>query len=209
MINLFINYFDHSNSARKKEIEFCLEKNQENEYLHKIIIVNRNERATYGDFFRAMKAYPKDINIIANADIYFDKTIQKADNIKQFQCYALTRWEDVNGTIMDFNQRHGRPSPPQWSQDTWIFRGSTTPEFYDNVKAIRSKKHREMIPFSLGIPGCDNKIAALLKEKGFIVTNPSLSIKAIHKHLNPSRDYPDYQILEGIKPAGMVNQTAL
>ncbi len=209
MINLFINYFDHSNSARKKEIEFCLEKNQENEYLHKIIIVNRNERATYGDFFRAMKKYPKGVNIIANADIYFDETIQLADNIKQFQCYALTRWEDVSGVIMDFNQRHGRPSPPQWSQDAWIFRGSTKPEFYDNVEAIRENKHREMIPFCLGIPGCDNKIAALLKEKGFNVINPSLDIKAIHKHLTSSRDYPSYQILKGIKPNGLVFQTGL
>ena len=209
MTNIFINYFDHSDLARKKEIEFCIEKNEENEYLHKIVIVNRNERATYGDFFRAMKAYPKDVNIIANADIYFDETIQKADNIKQFQCYALTRWEDVNGTIMDFNQRHGRPSPPQWSQDVWIFRGSTTPEFYDTVEAIRENRHREVIPFSLGIPGCDNKIAALLKEKGFKVTNPSLSIKAIHKHLASSRDYPNYQILKGIRPNGLVTQTSL
>ena len=192
MINLFINYFDHSNSQRKKEIEFCLEKNQENEYLHKIIIVNRNERATYGDFFRAMKAFPKDVNIIANADIYFDETIQLVEGIKQRQCYALTRWEDINGTIMDFNQRHGRPSPPQWSQDAWVFRGSTTPEYYDNVEAIRDNKIREMIPFCLGIPGCDNKIAALLKEKGFNVTNPSLNIRAIHKHRNSDRDYPNY-----------------
>ena len=209
MINLFINYFDHSNSLRRKEIEFCLEKNQENEYLHQIIIVNRNERATYGDFFRAMNDYSEDVNIIANADIYFDETIQLSERIKENQCYALTRWEDVNGTIMDFNQRHGRPSPPEWSQDAWIFRGSTEPIHYDNVDAVRDNRHREVIPFSLGIPGCDNKIAALLKEKGFRVTNPSLNIKAIHKHLNPSRDYPNYQILKGIKPNGLVFQTKL
>ena len=85
MINLFINYFDHSNPERKKEIEFCLEKNQENDYIHKIIIVNRNERATYGDFFRAMSDYSQNVNIIANADIYFDKTIRLAEKIKKRQ----------------------------------------------------------------------------------------------------------------------------
>ncbi len=210
MINLFINYFDHSNPDRKKEIEFCLEKNQQNEYLHKIIIVNRNERATYGDFFRAMKAYSKDVNIIANSDIYFDETIQLAEGIKQLQCYALTRWENYNGSIIEFAQRHNkRAAPPQWSQDAWIFRGSTTPEHYDNVEAVRDNRHREQIPFCLGIPGCDNKLAAMLKERRFTVTNPSKSIRAIHKHKNEDRDYPNYQILKGIRPNGLVFQTEL
>lgn len=210
MTNLFINYFDHSNPARKKEIEFCLEKNEANTYIDKIIIVNRNERAAYGDFFRAMSDYPKDVNIIANADIYFDETINLANGIKDSQCYALTRWENHNGSIIEFTQRHNkRSAPPQWSQDAWIFRGSTKPEYYDNVEAIRDNKIREMIPFCLGIPGCDNKIAALLTEKGFKVTNPSKSIRAIHKHKNEDRTYPNYQILRGIRPNGLVNPVKL
>ena len=49
----------------------------------------------------------------------------------------------------------------------------------------------------------------MLKEKGFDVTNPSLSIKAIHKHRNSDRDYPNYQIIRGIKPNGPVTQTTL
>ena len=211
MINLFINYFDHSNSERKKELKFCLEKNEANDYIDKIIIVNRNDRAAYGTFFRAMKDYPEDVNIIANTDIYFDETIQLSSTIKQFQCYALTRWENVNGTIMEFVQRHNkRSAPPQWSQDAWIFRGSPEPEQYDNVEAVRrDDRHREMIPFCLGIPGCDNKIAALLKENRFNVTNPSKSIRAIHKHQNEDRSYPNYQILKGIRPNGLVHQTEL
>ncbi len=209
MINLFINYFEHSNQDRKKELEYCVEKNKKNEWIDNIIVVNRGERSTYGDFFRAMQPYPKDVNIIANADIYFDKTIELAIEIKKNECYALTRWELFNDTIMTFDQRHGRPSPPQWSQDAWIFRGCVKPENYDSVEAVHNRNQRIKIPFQLGIPGCDNKIAALLREKGFIVTNPSLSIRAIHFHKNSSRSYPPFQIIKGIKPNGLVHQTSL
>lgn len=209
MINLFINYFEHSNTDRKKELEYCFEKNKKNELIDNIIVVNRDERSTYGDFFRAMESYPDAVNIIANSDIYFDKTIELANKIGKNNCYALTRWELHEGVVMSFNQRHGRPSPPQWSQDAWIFRGSIKPENFDNVIAVNSRNQSVSIPFQLGIPGCDNKMAALLREKGFTVTNPSLSIRVIHFHKNSSRSYPNFQILRGIRPNGLVHQTAL
>ena len=209
MINLFINYFEHSNHDRKKELLYCLEKNTKNDLIDNIIIVNRDERSTYGDFFRAMKPYKEDVNIIANSDIYFDKTVELANKIKKNECYALTRWELHEGTIMSFNDRHGRPSPPQWSQDAWIFRGTINPQSFDSVIAVASNRQSVSIPFQLGIPGCDNKIAALLREKGLDVTNPSLSIRAIHFHKNSSRSYPQFQILRGIRPNGLVFQTSL
>lgn len=210
MINLFINPFTHENASRQKEIDFCMRKNVENKLIDKIIQVNKNSRSTYGDFFKIMSQYPNDINIIANLDIYFDETIELAKDIKTMECYALTRWENYNGSVIDFNSRHGRPSPPQWSQDAWIFKGFPDDKDFDTVVAINSKsRSNETIPFSLGIPGCDNKIAAMLKEKKYNVTNPSLSIKAIHVHKNESRSYPHYQILRGIRPFGPVNPTSL
>ena len=72
MINLFINSFDHEDKRRKSEIDYCLQRNEANEFIDNIVIVNRNDRATYGDFFRIMNDYKNDINIIANLDIYFD-----------------------------------------------------------------------------------------------------------------------------------------
>ena len=215
MINLFINYFEHGNPDRKKELEYCLEMNKANKLIDNIIVVNRGERATYGDFFRAMADYGNDVNIIANTDIYFDKTIKEAEVIQKNDCYALTRWENYAGKVISFNARHGRPgyvqpSPPQWSQDAWIFRGSIRPESFDNVIAVNgTNRKNEEIPFCLGIPGCDNKIAAMLREKGYNVINPSLTIRAIHLHKNSSRSYPDYRILRGIKPFGLVHQTSL
>jgi hypothetical protein len=153
---------------------------------------------------------PNEVNIIANADIYFDETIGYAKKISEGECYALTRWELVNGRVVDFNTRHGRPSPPEWSQDAWIFRGSIQPNKFDNVKALNeSARVTEIIPFTLGIPGCDNKFCALLKERGVNVMNPSKTIKAIHVHQDSKRFYPSFKILSGIKPHGHVKQTAL
>lgn len=210
MINLFINSFTHNSESRQKEIDLCMHKNYDNSYIDKIIIINRGERASYGDFFKIMSQYPKDINIIANLDIYFDQTVKFAKNIKKMECYALTRWELYQNKVIDFNSRHGRPSPPQWSQDAWIFRGAPNPKFFDVVDAVNSQTRRnEKIPFSLGIPGCDNKLAAVLREREYVVTNPSLSIKAIHVHETNSRSYPHYQILKGIRPNGLVHQTSL
>jgi len=209
-VNLFINYFDHQDKRRKREIEYCLRKNEDNPNIDNVVILNRNRYCTFGDFIREMANFPQDINIIANVDVYFDDTIKLAESIKGGECFALTRWELVNGRVIDFNARHGRPSPPEWSQDAWVFRGSIVPNKYDTVKALnQNARMTEIIPFSLGIPGCDNKFAALLKEQGIKVTNPSKSIKAIHVHKESKRYYPAYQILSGIKPHGSVKQVEL
>jgi hypothetical protein len=210
VINLFINYFDHQDKRRKREIEYCLKKNKENPLIDNITILNKNGYCTYGDFLREMAKYPKDINIISNLDVYFDETIKLAEEIGEGECYALTRWEFVNGKVVDFNARHGRPSPPEWSQDAWIFRGSVLAGKFDKVKALnKHQRITELIPFTLGIPGCDNKFAALLKEQGLKVTNPSKDIKAIHVHKESRRSYPSFQILSGIKPHGSVKQVSL
>lgn len=210
MTNLFINYFDHKDDRRKREIEFCLKRNEANPFIDNIIILNRDGYCTYGDFLSEMAKHPQDINIIANLDIYFDETIEKAKDIQEGECYALTRWEFVEGRVIDFNARHGRPSPPEWSQDAWIFKGSVPFSKFFSVKALnKSARITEVIPFTLGIPGCDNKFAAMLKERGIKVTNPSLDIRAIHVHKENSRIYPNYQILSGIKPNGLVYQTKL
>ena len=211
MINLFINSFEHPDKERNEEIQSCFNRNKRNELIDKIYIVNKNKRATYGDFFRAMTGFKDDINIIANTDIYFNETISLALEIESRQCYALTRWESHNGHIISFKQRHGKRIQPQWSQDAWIFKGCpANPIRYDNVNAINTlNRSRETIPFSLGIPGCDNKFAAMLKQNGIKVLNPSHQIKAIHIHKNDERNYPDYQIISGIKPHGLVPQTLI
>ena len=155
-VNLFVNYYHSDNPKREKELQTARELNEANEHITRIINVDSRK---YSDFFEAMKSYPDDVNIIANADIFFNETIEKAKLIWTNTCYALTRWDYKQGQAVFMNRKD--------SQDAWIFRGSPK-----NVKA----------DFSLGIPGCDNRIAWEIKKAGYVVRNPSKTIQIIHLH---------------------------
>ena len=209
-MNLFINYFDHKDRQRRKEIEYCLELNEANKHIKNIIVVNRGNRATFGEFFQLMRPYKNDVNIIANLDIWFDETIKLADTILPMTCYALTRWEQLGNKIIPFADRHGKRVPAAWSQDAWIFRGAPNPTGFDSVKAVDLNTRKNVqIPFGMGIAGCDNKLAAMLTERQYTVLNPSYSIRAVHVHKSNGREYPPYQILSGIRPYGLVHPRAL
>lgn len=171
MINLFINYFEHQNDERRKEIDYCLDMNTANENIDNIIFVQEGRRAKYNDFFLDMQDYPNDINIIANADIFFDETITKALEIKQNQCYALTRYEKEGRKWILFG-RNGTQDA-WWSQDVWIFKGVP--------KRINAN-------FNLGIWGCDNHFAYLIWRAGYNITNPCSKIKCYHMHRDKNRD---------------------
>lgn len=154
-INLFINPYLSENKERQKELEICLEQNEANPLITRIIEVNSRN---YNAFFEAMKAFPDDVNIISNSDIFFDETLEEVKSISNFKCYALTRWEIENGIANFLNRRD--------SQDVWIFRGSP------KVNA----------DFNIGVPGCDNHLAWLIKKAGYMISNPSLTIRAFHLH---------------------------
>lgn len=165
-VNLFVSMYKDSNKARMKELEFCYEHNLNNPVFANVI--NLEGRPTYDDFFEATKDHPNAVNIIANTDIFFDDSIKRVRSIKEWQCYALTRWDySGNGHAKFLNRRD--------SQDVWVFRGAVK----DNVKA----------GFTLGRPGCDNRIAHILKEAGYIVSNPSVSIHCLHYHVSNIRNF--------------------
>lgn len=186
MINLFLNDFIVTDPKRKAEFDFCLTKNEENPFIDHIYFLKSNDeidiynRPSYNDFFAEMRKYPNDINIISNSDIYFDETIQLTEKIKSREVYALTRWEKTERydqrtrkmveVIMFFNQKNPA-HPPRSSQDVWIMRGGP---------------RIENASFGLGINGCDNKIAWLLRAHGYKVRNPSYSIRCIHVHKEPT-----------------------
>jgi len=168
MIRLFFNYYADKNPVRKKEIDFCLQKNLSNPYLTTIVVESPN-KPTYQFFFDKINeiTQPEDINIICNSDIFFDDTIKLAENIKHKEFYALLRWEYLpNGSSQFFE----RPD----SQDTWITRGKIENVFGD---------------FTLGIRGCDNRIAHEFHAAGYTVLNPSKSIKSYHVHNSSVRNY--------------------
>jgi hypothetical protein len=125
-------------------------------------------RPTFAELFAAVNARTdeQDINIIANADIYFDDSLEAVASIELDECYALGRWDDTEAGL--------RLSKADDSQDAWVFRG--------RIRSITA-------PFTMGVLGCDNRLAYLFSEAGYRLSNPSRSIRAIHLHRSSVRRY--------------------
>jgi hypothetical protein len=176
MIRLLYNYYEDKNPARKKEIDFCLQKNLENNYLN-MVIIESAEKLTYDFFFNRINELtgPDDINIICNSDIFFDDTIRLASHLPPRKAYALSRWDFIN-------PQHSNLFNREDSQDTWIIRGP--------AKHIVGN-------FTLGMKGCDNRIAFELQQAGYHPTNPAHSIKTHHVHNSNVRNYSHKDTVKG------------
>lgn len=117
---------------------------------------------TFAELFDACK--PDHVNVIANADIYFTD-IPPAPMVNE--AWALSRWDvDSQGraTLWDHAD----------SQDAWIFNGKPT-----GIDA----------PFRMGVPGCDNALAWLIEQAGYLLFNPSKTVRAFHLHNVKWRSY--------------------
>lgn len=205
MINLYINYYKTDDKERQSEIDFCFDHNLNNPMINRMIVFSnetladgvihiKKDRPTYQDIFNEAAKYPDDINIICNSDIYFDETLKAVERIRQNQFYALTRWEQTETGIDSFFRVHH--VKPEWSQDTWIFRDCGKIKGLDQVIATNLVTNKlETIPYTLGIPGCENHLAWLAKNRfGYHVTNPSLTIRTIHVHKERFRPDPKYRV---------------
>lgn len=169
MIRLFYNYYEDKNPLRKREIDYCLQRNLANKLITTIICESPG-KPSYKFFFDQINKVtgPEDINIICNSDIFLDETISLALNIKDKQLYALSRWDWLGNDAL--TRFFDRPD----SQDTWIVKGKVEDVFGD---------------FTLGIRGCDNRIAYEFMKAGYNVSNPSKSIKTYHVHNSGVRNY--------------------
>jgi hypothetical protein len=128
----------------------------------KIVVIQQNSRPRFADLIKfSNNLNQNSFKIIANTDIYFDKTLQKALSIKKNQVYCL----DENNVKYYANFK---------SQDAWIYRGNLPEDIGD---------------YFMGLPGCDNRLAYELKSKGYQLLNPSFSIQAIHIHRTNLRNY--------------------
>jgi hypothetical protein len=190
MFNLITSYYKSNNSDRQKELNECLKKNHTNNLIEKIyllndsiyqidfidnsdnkivqIVVDGDNKMRLGfdyviDFANSNLQNKK--CIISNSDIYFDETLgllDKYDFAGKF--FGLTRYDD------------GKIIKKIDSQDCWIFQSP--------LKTDISKCN-----FKFGHPGCDNRFAHLIKESGYNVINPCLSIKSHHLHSSNYRTY--------------------
>lgn len=187
MFNLFVSHYRDSSPVRQKELDQALINNLNCEkidkvYLflegdcnlkalpnnQKIIPINLRARPYYDTIFMVMRdvSGPDDVNILLNSDIYVDETIAHADKYDHNVALCLTRYDVHPDRITFFNRAD--------SQDCWIIKGKPkmiTADFY------------------MGIPGCDNALAARLHKVGYHVINPSLTIKTYHLHRSGKRNY--------------------
>lgn len=112
-------------------------------------------------------AKPDIVNIVANADILFDRSILvMVQNMTKSIVYALSRHE-ADGYFID------RPD----SQDAWVFYGND----------IHKKMDTGLL--TIGKPGFDNRIAYEMYKVGYRVLNPSRSIRVWHIHASQERSY--------------------
>jgi hypothetical protein len=179
---LCTSYFDSGNEFRQKELVRCLEANCANEDITTILnlgnlafdhpkVVNVSfDRPTYQDFIARAKEIGHTFTVIANSDIYFDKTLNWIHQVNFDRLMiALSRYDvDVNGQDKIFAY--------SWSQDTWIFKNLPSEEVGN---------------FPLGIPGCDNRFAYEVSSEGFQVINPAKDIKTYHVHNSNVRNYTE------------------
>jgi len=188
-IHLLINYYVVEHKERQAEIDEALKLNLQNNQINRIhIIVEKesiipnwikkekvqivimNNRMTYNQFFSYSKQNieNKSICIISNADISFDDSIKNVkDYVNKNVCLALTRHNKIDGKLRLFNRRD--------SQDAWVYINPLR-ELEDNTN------------FILGTPGCDNRIAFILKKK-YKLKNPARKIILTHHHESGFRTY--------------------
>jgi hypothetical protein len=143
----------------------------------KIHVVAAGRRVTYRQLFcYANRELPDRRVIIANADIFFDRTLARLDDYDLQGCLlCLSRWDlhqDGSWRLFDFES----------SQDAWIFQSPVSDFPCD---------------FHLGILGCDNRLAWEAGQAGLVLANPSRSIRAYHLHSSGIRRYSSEQRLRG------------
>jgi hypothetical protein len=191
---LLTEYFVSDNPDRQREYITCLTKNIENKYIEKIVLfnsddsklnissdkivmVNLTERPTYKSIFdHCNKNYSGQICILSNADIIFDDTLTNIneENIKG-KFLALSRWditENGQSRLYDWS----------FSQDSWIYLSPF--EFKDSN-------------YTMGLPGCDNRIVFDASSSGLKPHNPCKIIRTHHLHNSNHRTYKQQDILLG------------
>lgn len=186
-IALYVNHFRHANADRQAEIDECLRRNIDNPAIDRVVVLgqsgmkdrfaspkvawisgdystNRYGRPTFRNFFELVNRFvesPDDLSIVSNSDIYFDDSLKRLETIDlEGQFLALTRWEskDSGAAVEAYDN----------SQDTWIFHGRVRPIGWTD--------------FSMGVFGCDDRLAFELKHADYLLANPCYDLRSVHLH---------------------------
>jgi hypothetical protein len=172
--HLYINIPMAFSPERQREFDQVFALNRDNPLFQTMHLLRGSKfrgRCTFQDLFDLVNRVtgPEDLNVVANADIYFDDSLELADSMRPDQAFALLRYDVVD--TFSSTRFSGLPG----CQDTWIFKGP-----------IRSMP----ADFMLGQLCCDHRLAAELMRAGYRVSNPSKSIRTYHLHLTAQRMLP-------------------
>jgi hypothetical protein len=190
-MNLIIEYFNSRNHMRNGEYLYCLHQNLANDLIDNVYLfmeddaelnfdspkihrIVRKNRPSYQNIFEYCNEHMKnEICIVANADIIFDDTLRFFKSLDMtMQFYALSRWEISTN---DGKNWEIEPYENAASQDVWIFK---TPVLSS-----------DSMNYTMGKPGCDNKITYHMRELGYTCRNPGKKVVTIHFHPTNFRTY--------------------
>ncbi|CAN0159173.1 unnamed protein product [Ascophyllum nodosum] len=157
----------------------------------KATVVSLGRRMTFRDAIEySNHVLDRQVVIVANSDIFFDETLLRlgspATLDMEGKVFALGAWKSKlvpsktgsSGVSFDIGSTTLAPEsdfiPRIDSQDAWIFRSPL------------SGSVKEASDFEMGRPRCDGRLAQVLTDAGYTVTNPSLSLVAHHLHSSHS-----------------------
>lgn len=207
---LIQQYYEPDQSRRAKEIRTCLQKNIDNPFIDKILLLNEKDltyklpksskieqivignRLYYSDVLRTIyeKVPPNTLVAFANSDIYFDESIQTLWSLKMENKFlALLRYDAQPST----GEEPKLFGPRADSQDSWIVLSDSIKAAAD---AMPNLNKLQDFDFPFGKSGCDNAIAYEMLRKKFLVANPAYSIRTIHLHTSGIRTYEPKDIIE-------------
>jgi hypothetical protein len=144
---LITTYYISNVISRQKEIQRCLIKNCENEYIEKIYLLNDNyydmsflhndskiiqiiihsSKLNFKDAIKFINENLQDnICILANSDIYFDNSLSKIGSMNN-KFYALLRYDETGNNLKPIIGKEGASGFP-------------TNETHNNIKPIIGKE---------------------------------------------------------------------
>lgn len=198
-VNIWVQWFPHSNIQRSQEyiraftancdcpsVSSVIQLNERDysleDYPHlshsKVKILPLSNRITYNDFFRLVRSQPinfdnfLDIHVLINADIEW--TNEASLGLEHYL------WEGNRSVIspLRWEDRRTLFGSRSDSQDAWAIVAGDCPD---------DSRLNATIP--LGMPGCDNRILMELLLQGYHILNRPLQFPTIHHHKTEIRSY--------------------
>jgi hypothetical protein len=210
-LSLFLQWHQPKGCYRLAEYFYCLRRNLGSSYVsHVYLMIPSNEaftidgyedllpnrhklriyavetdRISYRDWLRLVLDLPEindgDIIGLINTDCFvLDSSLNDmfvALDPDMFLCISRHEYFE-KGCLHE---------APHLSQDAWI-----TKYNHSKISLLADQAN-----IKLGKPGCDNRIAYILRENGYNLVNPCLTVNISHVHRNRSREYTEKDRIYG------------